>query len=630
MAKARKFVSRKKRKEIQEQRERRQENMVREHQRFQAEQSSSSTTGEKQIVQIPESATVGEFAEILGLPVVRVISQLMKNGIMAAITARIDFDTMAIVADELGYTAEAETAAAPSHLDGMEVPAIEGKSVRPPVVTIMGHVDHGKTSLLDYIRKAKVAAGEHGGITQHIGAYQAEVEYEGKDRTITFLDTPGHEAFTALRSHGAQVTDIVVLVVAADDGIKPQTIEAINHAKSAGVPILVAITKIDLPSANIDRVKQQLVEHDLIPEEWGGKTIMTGVSSVTGDGIQQLLEYIVLTADLKNYSANPDTSAQGVVIESHQEVGLGPVATLLVQNGTLHVGDIVVLGKTYGKVRSMMNYRGERLEVATPSTPVKVSGLIAVPEFGDSFAIASSEKQARELVEKAATGSVRRGLSDISRAIAEGRTDKLKLVVKADTQGSIEALRAAITKIEKPGVSAMILHSGIGDVTLSDIQLAAASDAIVVGFQVSLPAPIKKSAQNIGVSVFTYKIIYDLLDQIEKIMSGLVRTTKIKVERGRLNVKKIFRATKDLQIVGGEITKGVALAKAFVRLERSGEAIAEGKMVSLQKGPEAVNELEAGQECGLSLSINEKLQPGDTIVFLVEEEVIAAEHETTE
>lgn len=630
MAKARKFVSRKKRKEIQEQRERRQENMVREHQRFQAEQSSSSTTGEKQIIQIPDSATVGEFAEILGLPVVRVISQLMKNGIIAAITARIDFDTMAIVADELGYTAEAETAPTPSPLDGMEVPVIEGKSVRPPVVTIMGHVDHGKTSLLDYIRKAKVAAGEHGGITQHIGAYQAEVEYEGKDRTVTFLDTPGHEAFTALRSHGAQVTDIVVLVVAADDGIKPQTIEAINHAKSAGVSILVAITKIDLPSANIDRVKQQLVEHDLIPEEWGGKTIMTGVSSVTGDGIQQLLEYIVLTADLKNYTANPDTSAQGVVIESHQEIGLGPVATLLVQNGTLHVGDIVVLGKTYGKVRSMMNYRGERLEVATPSTPVKVSGLIAVPEFGDSFAIASSEKQARELVEKATTSSVRRGLSDISRAIAEGRTDKLKLVVKADTQGSIEALRAAITKIEKPGVSAMILHSGVGDITLSDIQLAAASDAIVVGFQVSLPAPIKRSAQNIGVSVFTYKIIYDLLDQIEKIMSGLVRTTKIKVERGRLSVKKIFRATKDLQIVGGEITKGVALAKAFVRLERNGEAIAEGKMVSLQKGPEAVNELEAGQECGLSLSINEKLQPGDTIVFLVEEEVIAAEHEATE
>lgn len=625
MAKMRKpFVSRKRRRELEESRARRENLMqVQEDQRKAQIANAASVQEEKRPVMLPSTATVGEFSTLLDIPVVRVIAQLMKSGIMAAINDRVDFDTMAIIADELGFVPSEQSKTEEVEIPVMPTssPATEGVE-RPPIVTIMGHVDHGKTSLLDKIRRTNVVAGEFGGITQHIGAYQAEVTYEERDRLITFLDTPGHEAFTALRSHGAQVTDIVVLVVAADDGVKPQTIEALNHAKSASVPIIVAITKVDLPSANIERVKQQLTEHGLIPEEWGGETIMTPVSSVSGEGIHQLLEFIILTADLRNYQADPNLSAQGVVIESHQEVGLGPVATVLVQNGTLRVGDVLVVGQTYAKVRSMLNFTGERIVSAGPSVPVRIAGWQAIPGFGESFATVKNEKQARELTQRFASTQARRGISDISQAIAEGRTDTLKIILKADAQGSIEALHASISKLQEPGVKPLIIHSGIGDITLTDIQLAAASGAVVFGFHVIIPPQIKKAAENQGVTVSTFKIIYDLLNQIELTLKGLIRIEKVKIERGKLRVKKIFRTGKDAQILGGEIIQGVALNKSFVTLLRDDEKRADGKVISLQKGPEVVEELEAGQDCGLSVTIHEKIQPGDILVFMTEEEKV--------
>jgi translation initiation factor IF-2 len=629
MAKARKpFISRKRRKEIDAARERR-EKLVQTQVSDRATSDSVLTVavGDKQPVQLPPLATVGEFAQLLNVPVVKVISRLVRNGIMAAVNDTIDYDTMGIVADEFGFIAEVQSDtqnSAPSETLETQETTSQGKDPRPPVVTIMGHVDHGKTSLLDKIRQTNIVAREHGGITQHIGAYQAQTEYEGKQRVITFLDTPGHEAFSALRSHGAQVTDIVILVVAADDGVKPQTIEALNHAKGAGVPIIVALTKIDLPSANIDRVKQQLTEYGLIPEEWGGDTIMTGVSSVTGDGMKQLLEYILLTADLKQYKADASRPAQGVIIESHQEVGLGPVATVLVQNGTLRVSDVVVVGQTYGKIRSMVDYLGKRVATALPATPVRISGLEAVPQFGESFVVVASEKEARDYITRSPQQEVRRGISDISQAIAEGRTDSLKIIIKADAQGSAEALKAAISKMEEPGVKPVIIQSSIGEINLSDIQLAAASTAVIFGFNVAIPPQIKKAADNQGVTIMTFRIIYDLLNQIEMILKGLVKMETIQVEKGRVKVLKIFRTSKEAQIVGGEITKGTAVSDSQITIMRSSEEIGKGKVISLHKGPESIKELDAGQECGLSIQSNTKIMPGDMLVISVAQEVISA------
>ncbi len=623
MAKQRKpFVSRKRRKEMDEARSRRETfALQQEEQRKLGDQPVP--TDVKTPVSLPFSMTVGDFALHLNLPVTRVITQLVRNGIMASINDRVDFDTMSIVADELGFEAK-ESSSSDSEIVETHIDSVnEGAEVKPPIVTIMGHVDHGKTSLLDYIRNESVAAGEAGGITQHIGAYQTTIPFEGNDRSITFLDTPGHEAFTALRSHGAQVTDIVVLVVAANDGVKPQTIEAIHHAQAASVPIIVAINKTDLPDANIERVKQQLTEYSLIPEEWGGTTIICPVSAKTGDGVKQLLEYILLTADLKGYKTDSTRSAQGVVIESHQEVGLGVVATLLVQTGTLRVGDILVIGATYGKVRSMMNFKGERITTAGPSTPVRISGLQTIPTFGDSFASVKTEKEARALTDKIEATVSRHGIESISRAIAEGKANAFNVILKADAQGSLEALKHSIGKIQIPGVKTHVIHSGIGEVSLNDVQLAAAGNAVVFGFHTPVSSAVKKAADQAGVTVSTFTIIYELLDQIELTLKGKVKVKTIRVEKGRLKIKKVFRATRDSAIIGGEITTGVALRGALVTVMREDEVVAEGKVQAVQKGPEAVSELEAGQDCGVSLSINAKLQAGDTVIFQVEEKVVA-------
>ncbi len=624
MAKQRKpFVSRKRRREIEISRERREAQV---QQNLERRSLEPVVVKEKQPIELPPTAMVGDFSKLLNLPVVQVISHLMKNGVMAAVTATIDYDTMAIIADELGFVPRL----AEEHEEETDVsvaaPVNEGTVTRPPVVTIMGHVDHGKTSLLDKIRQTNIAGGEAGGITQHIGAYQAEIEHEGKTRLITFLDTPGHEAFSAMRSHGAQVADIAILIVAADDGVKPQTIEAVNHAKAANVPVIVAITKVDLPDANPEKAKQQLTEHGLIAEEWGGDTVFVPVSSKTGQGIPELLEYIILTADLRNYKADPLASPQGVVIESHQLTGLGPIATVLIQNGTLRVGDVIVIGQTFGKIRSMTDYRGQRLNQAGPSTPVVVAGLHDTPDFGEPFASVKSEKEARDLTERSSTKtSSRSTITDISQAIAEGRADTLKIVLKADTQGSIEALRSSIMKLQEPGVKPLIVQSGIGDITISDIQLAQASGAIVLGFHVVVPPTVKKAAERDGVTIATYKIIYELLDQIGATLKGRVRTEKVLVERGRLKVKKVFRTTREMQIIGGEIAQGVALANAMLVIRRGDDEVGKGKVLSLQKGPESVQELEAIQDCGLSVQASEKIQEGDVLVFQVEEEVIATE-----
>ncbi len=621
MAKQRKpFVSRKKRREIVEARERREFQLTQELERRSTE---PVVVKEKQPVKLPKQAQVGDFSKLLNLPVVTVISQLMKDGIMAAVTATIDYDTMAIVADELGFVPESAHEEHEVIEESSETNVTEGKESRPPIVTIMGHVDHGKTSLLDRIRQTNVAGGEAGGITQHIGAYQAEITHEGKPRLITFLDTPGHEAFTAMRSHGAQIADIAILVVAADDGVKPQTIEAIHHAKQAHAPVIVAITKTDLPGANVERVKQQLTEYELIAEEWGGDTLFVPVSSITGDGISELLELIALTADLKQYRADPAASPQGVVIESHQKAGLGPIATVLVKNGTLTIGDVIVIGKTYGKIRSMTNYRGERVAQAGPSVPIVISGLESSPNFGEPFVRVKNEREAKELTAAKDDASGRTTLTEISQAILEGRVDTLNIVLKADTQGSLEALRHSIASLEQPGVKPTVIHSGVGDMTVSDIQLAQASKGVIFGFNVQLPATIKKVAEREGVTVATFKIIYDLLNQIDLALKGLVRMEKILVEQGRLKVKKVFRSTRELQIIGGEITQGIATSDAQLRVNRNGEEVGSGRVISLQKGPEPVRELEAGQECGLSVSASEKILEGDVLVLQAEQEVFA-------
>lgn len=619
MAKQRKpFVSRKKRREIDEARTRREAYIAESAERKPA---TTPIITDKKPMQLPPSTTVGEFSKLLNLPVVTVISSLMKNGIMAPVTATIDYDTMAIVADELGFIAEPMSQESESEQPVVETIS-EGTTLRPPVVAVMGHVDHGKTSLLDRIRQTSVAHGEHGGITQHIGAYQATIEHEGQPRLITFLDTPGHAAFTSMRSHGAQIADIAILVVASDDGVKPQTIEAIQHARNANAPIIVAITKSDVPGANIDRVKQQLTEQNLIPEEWGGTTIMTPVSSVTGEGINELLEYIVLTADLKGYKADPEASPQGVVIESHQKTGLGPIATVLVQNGTLNQGDVIVIGKTYGKIRAMTSYNNERVVSAGPSTPVVIAGLQTIPNFGEPFVRVASEKEARDLTENKGEAEVRHSVIDISKAIAEGRSNTLNIVLKADTQGSLEALRHAIGQLQQPGVKPVIIHSGIGDISASDIQLASAGQAVILGFHVAVPASLRTTAEREAVTISTFKIIYDLLDQVEMILKGRVRVKKILVERGRLKVKKVFRTTKELQIVGGEITQGVAINTGVIAIMRNDEEAGRGKVISIQKGPESVNELEAGQECGVSLQSHEKVLEGDVLIFSSEENKI--------
>ncbi len=582
------------------------------------------------IIEIPEIVSVKEFSEKTGLPVTSVIANLMKNGIMATINQIIDYDTASIIADELQVEIiKQEKAASSEDLLMGDIKALleeDDKSkliTRPPIVTIMGHVDHGKTKLLDTIRNANVVAGESGGITQHIGAYQVKKN----DHLITFLDTPGHEAFTSMRARGAKVTDIAILVVAADEGVKPQTIEAINHAKEAGVPIIVAINKMDKPNANPDKVKGELAEHGLQSEDWGGETIMVPVSALKGDGIDNILEMILLVAEMENLKANPNRMAVGTVIESHLDPSLGPVATIVVNSGTLKTADAVVVGDTYGRIKSMCDHNGNKLRDVPPAGAVRISGLNTVPKAGDILQAFISEKMAKQRLaelrelrrhqEESQAGSM---VERIVSQINKGDIKYLKLVLKADTKGSLEAILQALNKIKSYDVAVKVIHCGVGNISDTDVAMAAASQAILVGFHVvPANAHVEKLAQRQGLDIKDYAIIYKLTEDITAILSGMLEPEINMIELGKLKAKQVFFDKKKWVILGCEVVEGKVEKGAMTRVMRNGEMLFETQIESLKHVSEDVNELEKGAECGVRIRTPKPVELGDILeVYKIE------------
>lgn len=585
----------------------------------------SMSQEESTIIEVPQVVPVRRLAELLGVPVVKVIQILMGYGVRATINESVDYDTAAIVADELGVTIQST---APVQKEEEKAEEEVDQTPRPPVVTVMGHVDHGKTKLLDTIRKTNVVASESGGITQHIGAYQVEIKDDkGKSRLITFLDTPGHEAFSAMRAHGANITDIVILVVAADDGIKPQTIEAVSHAKAANVPIIVAITKIDKPDADVERTKRQLSDIDLLPEEWGGKTVIAPVSSVTGDGIPELLELILLTADVADYNASASALSSGVVIESHLAPGLGPVATVLVQKGTLEPGDTIVFQSTYAKIRSMENHLRKRVMIALPSMPVRIAGLKAVPEFGEIFREVENEKIARDMVEKQVihrnVHSVKQqGLSEFSEAIAAGTLKELTIIIKADTQGSLEAIHNSVSELSTSEVAINIVHESVGEVNESDVNMAIATHALIVSFNVNVSPNVRKFATQKGVKISSYEIIYQLIDDLFDALAGLLEPEIVTVELGELEILKVFRSSKNEGIIGGRVTKGVVEKGSQAAIIRGEEEIGQAKITKVQREQSVVDKVEVGTECGMSINSSVLPKEGDKLKIYKQEERI--------
>jgi len=587
----------------------------------------------EKIIDLPDFLTVRELAQAINESPIAVIKALMGSGVMANINQQIDFDTAAIVCEEFGYTArslaeieaekQAEEAAAPSPLwdrfYAQEDP--QHLQVRPPVATMLGHVDHGKTSLLDAIRGTNVFEGEVGGITQHVGAYQVVHQ----DRKITFLDTPGHEAFTSMRARGAQGADIAILVVAADDGVMPQTREAIAHARAAKAPIIVAMNKMDLAGANPERVKQQLAEIDLIPDEWGGNTLVVPVSAKKAQGLEDLLEALLLVADEAQIVANPDRPAQGTVIEGELDKSRGVTATLLVQNGTLYAGDAIVAGESCGRVRAMFDFRGQRIGRALPSTPVSVLGLSEVPIAGQIFDVVASERAAREIVaERVATreaAQVRRApsLEDIFAKFQAGETRTLNLIVKADVQGTLEPITDSLRRLQTGELKLDIIHADIGNVVESDVMLAAASHAIIVGFQVDIDTAARRMADSEGVDIRIYWIIYKLIEDVEKALRGLLEPTYIDVDIGAAQVRATFKIPRIGVIAGCYMRDGVARRDALARVKRDGQVIYTGRVSSLKRFQEDVREVRAGFECGVGLDKFDDLAEGDTIEFYVKE-----------
>lgn len=578
-------------------------------------------------VELPPQLTVQELATRLGKPGSQIVKLLFADGIMAGLNQSIEFSTAAQVAQKLGVTvtrAQLEPEAAPAQ----EEDRPEDLRERPPVVTVMGHVDHGKTSLLDAIRHTRVTEQEAGGITQHIGA--SVVEHKG--RRIVFLDTPGHEAFTAMRARGAQATDIAVLVVAADDGVMPQTVEAINHAKAAGVPIIVAINKMDKPGARPDLVKQQLTEYGLVAEEWGGDTICLPVSAVKKQGIEDLLEMILLVADMQELKANPNRPATGIIIEAELDRGRGPVATVLVQRGTLRVGDAVVAGTAAGRVRAMMNDKGQRVKAARPSEPVAVLGFAEVPQAGDLLKVVSDEKTARALAdrerdrlrEKELTAHPHLTLDELYQRIQEGEVKELNLVIKADVQGSVEAVRQALEKLSNPEVKVNVIHGGVGAITETDVMLAAASSAIIIGFNVRPEGKAAQSAEEQKVDIRLYRIIYDAIDDIKAAMQGLLAPKLREVALGSAEVRAVFHVPKVGTVAGCYVRDGKFSKDAQVRLVRDGVVVYEGKVASLRRFKDDVREVAAGYECGIALVNFQDFKEGDTLeAFAIEEVPVA-------
>ena len=578
-------------------------------------------------VQIPDEISVGELASRMKKTGAEVVKCLMKNGIMASLSQMIDYDTAAIIAEEMGCKVEKEVVVTieekliDDHQDKEEdlVP-------RAPVVVVMGHVDHGKTSLLDYIRNAHVASGEAGGITQHIGAYQVEIH----GKPITFLDTPGHEAFTSMRARGAMVTDIAILVVAAEDGIMPQTVESINHAKAAEIPIIVAINKMDKPEANPDRIKQQLTEYGLVCEEWGGETIVCPISAKTGMGVDNLLEMLTLTAEVSELKANPNRAAQGTVIEARLDKGRGPVATLLVQNGTLHQGDIIIAGTSVGRVRAMVGDKGQRMTDAGPSVPVEITGLSEAPSAGAVFNAVADEKLARELVEqrkaeekaKANAPVTKVSLEDLFSQIQAGEMKNLNLIVKADVQGSVEAVKASLEKLSNEEVRVRVIHGGVGAINESDVMLASTSQAIIVGFNVRPDAAARDSAARANVDMRMYRVIYDAINEIEAAMKGMLAPKFREVVLGHAEVRQTYKVSGVGTVAGCYVQDGKLQRKdCQVRLVRDGIVIHEGVLASLQRFKDSVKEVVSGYECGLSIEKYNDIKEGDIVEAFTMEEI---------
>lgn len=580
-------------------------------------------------VEIPDEITVGELASRMKKTAAEVIKKLMMDGILAAVNDTIDFDTAAIVAEEFGCKVEKEVVVT---IEEKLIDTTEDKEEdladRAPVIVVMGHVDHGKTSLLDYIRNASVAKGEAGGITQAIGAYQVKVGDDGK--VVTFLDTPGHEAFTSMRARGAMVTDIAILVVAGNDGIMPQTIEAINHAKAAGIPIVVAVNKMDLPGANAEKVKEELTKYDLLSEDWGGDTIVVPISAKTGMGIEELLENVLVVAEMQELRANPNRSAKGAVIEARLDKGRGPVATLLVQNGTLKQGDVIIAGTAVGRVRAMTDYRGRRLKVAGPSVPVEITGMAEVPGAGDDFYAVDDERMARTLAEQrkaeqkaaaAAPQAKKVSLDDLFSQMQQGELKTLNIIVKADVQGSVEAVKQNLEKLSNEEVQVRVIHGGVGAVNESDVMLASTSNAIIVGFNVRPDQQAKSIAERDKVDMRMYRVIYECLEEIEAAMKGMLAPTFKEVELGRVEVRQVYKISNVGTVAGSYVLEGKVTRSAQLRLVRDGIVIHEGEIASLQRFKDSVKEVAAGYECGITLEKFMDIKVGDIFECFTMEEV---------
>ncbi|MGI6171941.1 MAG: translation initiation factor IF-2 [Butyricicoccus sp.] len=577
-------------------------------------------------VMIPDEINVGELASRLKRTAADVIKELLKLGVMANISQTIDFDTAALVAEEMGAKVEKEVfVSIEEKLFDESEDKEENLEPRSPVIVVMGHVDHGKTSLLDCIRKTDVASGEAGGITQHIGAYRVKVN----GQSVTFLDTPGHAAFTSMRARGAQVTDIAILVVAADDGIMPQTVEAINHAKAANIPIIVAVNKIDKENADPDRVLQQLTEYDLVPEEWGGETIVCKISAKKGEGISNLLEMVLLTAEMQELRANPNHQATGTVIEAKLDRGRGPVASVLVQNGTLHAGDVVIAGKAVGHVRVMTDERGNRLKDAGPSVPVEIIGLGDVPDAGDVFYAVDNERMARELVEQRKEKEKEERnkamhkvtLENLFDTIQQESVKDLNIIIKADVQGSVEALRASLVKLSNEEVRINVIHGAVGAVNESDVMLAAASNAIIVGFNVRPERAAADSANQQDVEIRLYRVIYDCIEEIEQAMKGMLAPKFKEVVLGHAEIRQTFRVSGVGTIAGAYVQDGKIVRSCEVRIVRDGIVIHEGHLNSLKRFKDDVKEVASGYECGMGIENYNDIKEGDIIESFIMEEV---------
>ncbi|HJV46701.1 MAG TPA: translation initiation factor IF-2 [Bacillota bacterium] len=575
-----------------------------------------------------ESLTVGELAKKLHKEPSEIIKKLLFLGTMANINQELDADTITLIASEYGVEVEEKIL-----INELEFETIEENDdpstlqERPPVVTIMGHVDHGKTTLLDAIRQSSVVSSEAGGITQHIGAYQVEIN----NKKISFLDTPGHAAFTTMRARGAKVTDITILVVAADDGVMPQTVEAINHAKAAQVPIIVAVNKIDKPDANPERVMQELTEHGLVSEAWGGETIFVNVSAKMKQGLDELLEMILLVSEVQEFKANPNKRARGSVIEAELDRGRGPVATVLVQHGTLHVGDPIVVGSTFGKVRAMVNDKGRRIKEAGPSTPVEITGLNDVPQAGDQFMVFEDEKKARSIGEKRAVkrretelrASARVSLDDLFNQIKEGEIKEVNVIIKGDVQGSVEALRGSLEKIDVEGARVRIIHSGVGAISESDVILASASNAIIIGFNVRPDVNAKAIAEQQKVDIRLHRIIYKVMEEIEAAMKGLLEPVYQEKIIGQAEVRQVFKVSKVGNIAGSYVIDGKITRDSGVRVIRDGVVIFEGKLDTLKRFKDDVKEVAQGYECGITIEKYNDIREGDIVEAFIMEEIPA-------